>query len=874
MLRRLLALRDRYCAARLILQGRPQPILNRKGTQIGFIDQIEVAEGRLRVAGWVTAALAKLVLAGSEARMVPGLHRMDVALAHDISADVGFDLSVPCFPHTLQNSSAPGLILHPRPGDADISPLVLELPWTARAKIALTMRFARDLLVASPSIFRWYATRDPVHRARIKYRLGLNTMTVAEDMVSGLLTDSPADALPVLGFDIPPRITVVMPVFNAFELLAEVLDRIARHTDMPWRLILIEDKSTDARVRPFLRDWVATHAPDHDVALIENDENRGFIRSVNDGLSRAMEHVGTDEGPVVLLNSDAFLPADWSSRLVQPLLRDSSIASATPMSNDAEIFSVPVICAKTDLTCGQGDRIDTLARQFQREVLQVEVPTGVGFCMALHRDWLARQPSLDTVFGRGYGEEVDWCQKIRMNSGRHVAVPELFVEHRGGESFGSDAKRALVARNNDIVSKRYPRYDGEVQQYIRSDPLATARLALGLAWAGSLALDQAIPIYLAHTLGGGAEMWLETRIAEILARGIPVVVMRVGSQRLWQIELHTGGGVTRGSTDDTAFMHRLLAPLEHRKVIYSCGVGAPDPVTLPVELQALARHDTDSVEILFHDFFPLSPSYTLLDADGIYRGPPDAKHTDKAHQVRTQDGRIVSLAEWQSAWKRLADRAETLQMFSIDSADQVRAVWPDLADRIKIRPHTLSYTPPALPVPTPNAPMVVGVLGNIGVQKGAAVLQKMAQELRASDAAPSLVVIGNFDPAYPLPGSVKVHGSYRTTEIPHLVQTYGVTHWLIPSVWPETFSYTTHEALATGLPVLAFDIGAQGAAVRNAPNGVPVPLDTPSDETKERSLVTSFGAADQGARNVLDALKNLRTPGSASPPEARAKMRT
>ena len=53
-----------------------------------------------------------------------------------------------------------------------------------------------------------------------------------------------------------------------------------------------------------------------------------------------------------------------------------------------------------------------------------------------------------------------------------------------------------------------------------------------------------------------------------------------------------------------------------------------------------------------------------------------------------------------------------------------------------------------------------------------------------------------------------------------LVHKYGITKWLIPSVWPETFSYTTHEALATGMPVYCFDIGAQAEAVKLAPNGV------------------------------------------------------
>ena len=100
------------------------------------------------------------------------------------------------------------------------------------------------------------------------------------------------------------------------------------------------------------------------------------------------------------------------------------------------------------------------------------------------------------------------------------------------------------------------------------------------------------------------------------------------------------------------------------------------------------------------------------------------------------------------------------------------------------------------------------MLGNIGQQKGAAFLAGLACDLEAQGAR--LALIGTIDPAYPLPPSVMRHGGYAIIDLPQIVERYGITDWLIPSIWPETFSYTTHEALATDLPVHAFDIGGQG----------------------------------------------------------------
>ena len=68
----------------------------------------------------------------------------------------------------------------------------------------------------------------------------------------------------------------------------------------------------------------------------------------------------------------------------------------------------------------------------------------------------------------------------------------------------------------------------------------------------------------------------------------------------------------------------------------------------------------DGLEVLFHDFFPISPSYTLLDSAGRFRGVPGVADTDAAHQTRRRDGTPVPLADWRAAWGRLAARADRL----------------------------------------------------------------------------------------------------------------------------------------------------------------------------------------------------------------------
>ena len=825
--------------------------------QLGHVDRVVLAGHRISFIGWSLAD--RIWITGSDGQAIahPDIRRQDVADARAGPMHVGFEITLPMgdgrFLLCCEHDGAEY--------EHEIEPVTGRQQKRAARRLAL--RFALVLVQSVPSIVLALMLDDARARARVKHALGMEDLTTAAGLLDPQLFAAPvSDPVRAPEADLetaPEPVTLILPVYNAFDLLEEVLERVLRHTDLPWHLILIEDCSSDARVRPFLEGWIATHAEAHPgrIELMLNRENKGFIRSVNAGLKRAarMGH------HVILLNSDAFVPAGWASRLMRPMLMHPDVATVTPMSNDAEIFSVPGICRRTVLAPGQGDAIDALARQLDPEAGLTICPTGVGFCMAMNRDYLAKIPELDTAFGRGYGEEVDWCQKARTSGGRHLGVGNLFVEHRGGESFGNAEKQKLILRNNACIARRYPGYDAEVQGFIAADPIGTTRLALAMAWAAEQAGSQPVPVYMAHALGGGAENYLQGRIADDLARpGLPAVVLRVGgAQARWQLELYSGGGtdpetderrppdIIAGYSDDFTMIKTILRPLTRRRIVYSCGVGDRDPAGLPEHLLAL-RGPRDVVEVLVHDFFMLSPSYTLLGDDGVYAGPVSGNAPDKVHGITRPDGTHLSLTGWRAAWAPLMEAGDIVT-FSEDSAMHVRAAFPDLADRIKMEPHELLGEVPHIILPLPRSPdqpqRVLGVLGNIGYEKGAAVVRELGRRIAADPALKGqlgLVLLGNVDPAYMPPSSVPVHGNYTLAELPSLVARYGITDWLIPSIWPETFSYTTHETLATGLPVHAFAIGAQGAAVAKARGGHAIPLE-PGDDAAG-NILESLSQAD------------------------------
>ncbi len=205
------------------------------------------------------------------------------------------------------------------------------------------------------------------------------------------------------------------------------------------------------------------------------------------------------------------------------------------------------------------------------------------------------------------------------------------------------------------------------------------------------------------------------------------------------------------------------------------------------------------------DFFSVSPSWNLLGSDGKFTGVPPERTTDPAHALAWQ-----THGAWRALWSPLMEKSTAIRAYAPSGAALFAEAYPTARDKILIKPHDL----PSMPHPLSAGGKTIGVLGGINYAKGAGVLETLAGQT-----ARRIVVIGEMDGKYRLPKPHVVHGRYDREQITTLARQYDVGLWLIPSICPETFSFATHEALATGLPVAAFNIGAQADALAGAANG-------------------------------------------------------
>ena len=427
-------------------------------------------------------------------------------------------------------------------------------------------------------------------------------------------------------------------------------------------------------------------------------------------------------------------------------------------------------------------------------------------------------------------------------------MPGLFVLHAGGESFGAE-KSARVTAANAMISGRYPRYDAEVQDYLRHDPLRTARLTLAIAWAG-FGAGGPLPVYLAHSLGGGADMALEREIARDLKGPGAALVLRVGGVSRFVLELRLPGGRIDGATGSFDVVRSMLAAAPRLRIVYSCGVRRC--VCVRASRIAAGASPRRAFRQVGGPSSRLLPRVALLlpagkrralQRPGFRRQPRSGPPLPEAGGRRGIPAAMATRLGRVPVGLRPRSRA-----YSNSSAEVLSEVYPALSHRIAVRPPLPVALPPRIaPQKTSRA---LGVLGNLNAQKGAGIIAALARHLDAAGDPRPIVVIGNVDAACPLPARVRIHGGYRQDEIADLARRYGISVWIVPAVWPETYSFSTREALATGLPVIAFDLGAQGEAVRQAANGHAVPYDPDADlaERLRAALPVTEPAALSGLR--------------------------
>jgi GT2 family glycosyltransferase len=627
----------------------------------------------------------------------------------------------------------------------------------------------------------------------------------------------PTSSLPQIEINEP--IDIIIPIFNGYEYLTVLIPAIINHTTLPYRVILFDDASTDQRVVTYLREIQENHSQ---FLYIRAEKNLGFVGAVNHAYKSVKSHF-------VLLNQDTEVPPQWLERLMYPIVTNpSTIASTTPFTNAGTICSFPNFLQDNPIFNNlKVIELDQFFQQVKITDNYVEIPTGVGFCMGMNKT-VVEQVGLfnEQLFGRGYGEENDWCMRAKKAGYKNIIVPNLFVYHKHGGVFSSPEKEQLKRDNFAKQVRLHPEYPGLVEDFIKRDPLKVLRESLIIRISAASAATGAVLI-IDHDIGGGANIFRKKILGEWVTQGTSVFLLTYNNSfNIFKLFFQK---------DSYQFEYKFESFIEIQKLfslVRISEVHVNDVVTLekPLEIVSivtLLKKNFDSYLVFYlHDYFSICPSYVLINDKGVYCEVPAHLETCQnclANNFGEFRGFVeresIDIIKWRAVWGDFLAVADKIVGFSNSSKEILRTAYPSLPEeKIIVSPHQVEGFFPLKFVPE-RGTLHIGVVGAMNIHKGMEILKQMAKLLEEKNYDARIIIIGQASEAISSDKLI-VTGEYKREELPVLIKKHHIGVVFIPSIWPETFSFTTEEIIMMELPLAVFDIGAPPERVKGYKKGL------------------------------------------------------
>ncbi len=659
----------------------------------------------------------------------------------------------------------------------------------------------------------------------------------------------------------PGGIDIIIPVYNAFDDLKACVESVRRHTDLEkHRLFLVNDASSDARIRSFLEA-----SRSKTIIVIENETNLGFSGSINRG-------IGHSDRDVILLNSDTLVTAGWVEKMVACAYSAREIATVTPLSNNATLCSVPEFLEENRLP--EGDSLEEYAGLVEDFSLKLypRIPVANGFCMYIKREVLRRIGLFDAeTFGRGYGEENDFCYRAEQAGYHHVMCDDTYIYHTGTTSFLSEEKKAYILAHEKILRERYPVQNQAVAVHCRDNPnwLIQANLkfwtALNNGRKNLLYLVQADFRKDADDHFGGTQLHVRD-LTEVLRREFNVIVA-ARDQDCLNLTTYIEESEYRfrfyiGKAPDypefqSGFFAKLYAKLLDALRIALVHIHHTKDLTLELYYEAGKRGLP--VVTTLHDYYTICPGIKLMDYKGaVCDGKPDKNFCAECQKSTVGISKQIEyLSVWQEEQRKALAKSDCLVTPSESARNVILSAYPEFSPMLRVIPHGVK--PMKREKGKESEKLHIAFIGGLSREKGAALSCRLIKNGPGDVEWFLFGVWGYSELSLMKKRNYTKTGLYERDDLPGLMVKYQIDVACILPIWPETYCYTLSEAIMCKVPVIATDIGALGERMRAMNCGWLVSVENAYEETLEIiKRIRNKGTEYQEKRDAV-ARKKLKT---------------
>lgn len=317
-----------------------------------------------------------------------------------------------------------------------------------------------------------------------------------------------------------------------------------------------------------------------------------------------------------------------------------------------------------------------------------------------------------------------------------------------------------------------------------------------------------------HNVGGGSHYYIDYEIEKRIEKSEVIYLTRYDlSTSKYIVKIFNKNINTNFETKELLDFFNFISKVKFDEIFINSLVTYPQ-VSKVIELilQIHKKNINCKMVIPIHDYFTICPSYNLLNYNKEFCFIPE----DTLVCAKCLKNTDINI--WRKKWwRKILEKSTKILCFSNSSKNILLKVYSDLSSKINVIPHKTRnkfkkiYNPK---LNKENNEIRIGILGNIHISKGANIVKNLVEYIDSNKINAKVIVIGNLHLKIES-NSLEITGEYERSDLENIVISKNINRFLIPSIWPETFSYTTEEIIQMGYPLFVFNIGAPAERVSN-----------------------------------------------------------
>lgn len=333
-------------------------------------------------------------------------------------------------------------------------------------------------------------------------------------------------------------------------------------------------------------------------------------------------------------------------------------------------------------------------------------------------------------------------------------------------------------------------------------------------------LEDNLILFINHSFGGGADLYLRKEADKLIQQGKRVyqVIYQPDYHQYELVDMNSGA---QYNFDDIHILLYLVS-IKAQCIYLNELVSYPNIKGLIDTLKNVKDiHSNIKITYLVHDYFCICPRLNMIDCKDVYCGLPSVSECDTCLQKANFD-QSKSIVDWRSLNSKLLSTCDEIVCFSKSSKNYLSKVYQNSSEKIKVIGHEIENL--RIPVVKKDDVITIGLLGQLCKHKGIDQIKVLIQYIRDNQLTQyRIVCIGD---AQDIENDDIFHstGKYKRDDISDLVEKYDVDVFFMSSICPETFSYTVSEIQSMNMPLLSYDLGAQGERTKNYKFGKVIPL--------------------------------------------------